>query len=469
MLQQALLEGVDIGPLIGACCTVLERVGVLCQNQDLLNALASFGAIVDHGAQRVRFPARLTAEFIAAVRSEQEAKTVLDAAFAPPAPPLLGTQVAQVYYDYAAGARRGGNRQDLVTALKIGEALHGNQGVGHCLCLTEVPSPMESLESALLMAEYVHRPQPPFAWYVEQVDYLLEMGEIMGWKDWFTYGATCFAHPLRFDKDVADKFVRRVREGGGAGITAMPVAGMTTPVTVEGFTAVAAAEIVATWMGGRALNPTCPLGGSMWSATVDVRSGETSYSSPDALYYGFACCEFVRRWSGISLPVGGGDYCAAREPGLYAAMEKAWKAMTIAAFQGRHPSVGEGMLECGRTLCPVQLLIEREMALGHRHLAGRLAPTADRIGLASALEIDLGFVHNHLASDHTLDHFRELWAPALIDRRGWRGAPSDRELLDRAQGQVNELLNAYRKPEGRQDQLARLRAVVERARRALLR
>lgn len=466
MLQQRLLEGVDIEPLVSASCKVLESVGILCQNRDLLQALADFGACVDVTQERVRFPARLTRDFVERVRAAQGTGATPVPVYTPPSPPGFGTQIAQVYYDYAAGQRRGGNRQDLITCLRMAEALHGATGVGHCLCLTEVPARLESLESALLMAEHCQRPAPPFAWYVDQVDYLIEMGEIMGWRNWFTYGATCFAHPLRLDKDVADKFVRRIREGGTAGFTAMPVAGMTTPVTVEGFAAVAAAEIVATWMAGRALNPTCPLGGSMWSATLDMRSGETSYSSPDALYYGFVCCEFLRRWSGISLPVGGGDYCAAKEPGLYAAMEKAWKAMTIAAFQGRHPSVGEGLLECGRTLCPVQLLIERDLASGWRHLGGRPALTAERIDLQGAVDVDLGFLRNHLASEHTLAHFRELWTPTLIDRRGWRGAAGDREMLEKAQGQISDLLTAYRKPEGREDKLARMRAVVERARRA---
>lgn len=469
MLQYRLLDGVDLAPLEQAVYGVLENVGILCQNRELMTALDAAGARVDYDAERVRFPARRVQEFVDGIRRVGAADAERSPAFTPPSPPGFGTQVAQVYYDYAAGARRGGNRQDLITCLKIGEALHGEHGVGHCLCLTEVPSRLESLESALLMAEYCHQPQPPFAWYVEQVDYLLEMGEIMGWKNWFTYGATCFAHPLRFDRDVADKFVRRVREGGTAGITAMPVAGMTTPVTVEGFTAVAAAEIVATWMAGRALNPTCPLGGSMWSATLDMRSGETSYSAPDALYYGFVCCEFIRRWTGYSLPVGGGDYCAAKEPGMYAAMEKAWKAMTIAAFQGWHPSVGEGMLECGRTLCPVQMVIERDLAGGHQHLGGKPATSAERINLAGAIEVDLGFVQNHLASEHTLGHFRELWSPGFIDRRGWTGAAGDRALLDKAQGQINELLAAYRKPTGREQPLARMRAVVERARRHLVR
>lgn len=141
---------------------------------------------------------------------------------------------------------------------------------------------------------------------MDQIDYLLEMGEILGLENWFTYGATCFAHPLRFDRHVADKFVRRVREGDAAGFTAMPVAGVTTPVSVERSTAVAAAEIVATWMVGRALNPACGLGGSMWSATVDMRTGAVSYACFDALFHGFVCCEFIRLWTGHGLPVSGG-------------------------------------------------------------------------------------------------------------------------------------------------------------------
>ena len=62
------------------------------------------------------------------------------------------------------------------------------------------------------------------------------------------------------------------------------------------------------------------------------------------------------------MPVGGGEYSDAREPGLYAALEKAYKAMTIAAFTGFHPPIGQGMLETGKTLSPAQLLIERDLS-----------------------------------------------------------------------------------------------------------
>lgn len=45
MFQRALFEGRDIEPLVEARCRVLDSVGILCQNRELLSALVSFGAV----------------------------------------------------------------------------------------------------------------------------------------------------------------------------------------------------------------------------------------------------------------------------------------------------------------------------------------------------------------------------------------------------------------------------------------
>lgn len=58
-----------------------------------------------------------------------------------------------------------------------------------------------------------------------QADRLIEMGETLGVRNWFSFGADCFGHPPRFDRDVADSFVRRIREET-AGFAAMPAAGV---------------------------------------------------------------------------------------------------------------------------------------------------------------------------------------------------------------------------------------------------
>ncbi|MFO7947922.1 MAG: trimethylamine methyltransferase family protein, partial [Armatimonadota bacterium] len=217
------------------------------------------------------------------------------------------------------------------------------------------------------------------------------------------------------------------------------------------------------------INPDVPLSGSMWGGSVDMRTGAVSYSSYDAMYCSFAGVEFIRKWTGIQLPVGGGEYADAKEPGLYTALEKAYKAMTIAAFTGQHPSIGQGMLEEGRTISPVQLMLERDYAHGLMQLDRDIDPTPERIAMDAIKEVDVGLHANHLQSMHTAKNFRDhLWLPEFYDRSGWAGVPSEKEACDKAQAKVNELLFSYQKPEGREEQLEEMRAVVESARGDLL-
>ncbi len=480
MSQWAMLRDEDVEPLADGVCGVLEKVGILCQNQELLGALEAAGAKVDYAAERARFPRDMVVEFAEGLRKAggqkiglatygEKADRAGDSAeagrFPKPALPSLGTQVAQFYYDWEEREQRSGNREDLITLIKLADVLHPEEGAGHALLLTDVPAMMEPLEAALLLAEYSQNPGLAFAWHIDQVDYLKELGEILGIEDWFTWGALCFAHPLRFDKDVADKFLRRVREGVVVGMAAMPIAGFTTPATVEGFIAVSSAEHIAAWMTARAVDPEAKLGGSMWAGSIDMRTGEVSYCAFDAMYYAFAAVEFLRRWCGMTVPVGGGEYCAAKVPGLYAALEKAYKAMTIAAFTGQHPGLGQGMLDDGKILAPVQLILERDLALGVRQFARDVDPTPDNIAMPSIVEVDLGLRMDHLRSEHTLRSFRaSLWLPELIERSGWEGFEQEQRVLDRAQAKINDLLGQYEKPRGREEQLAEMRKVVERAR-----
>ncbi|MFQ5809110.1 MAG: trimethylamine methyltransferase family protein [Armatimonadota bacterium] len=474
MSRLSLLRDDDVEPLTEGVCTLLEDVGVLCQNEEMLRALEQTGARADHSAERVTFPRKMTAAFAEDVRAEmagtdETAEPGPEARFAAPGLPGVGGQVAQFFYDYEAREQRSGNTRDLIYLTKLGDVLHGEGGVGHSLLLTDVPPLMEPLEAAMILAEYAHTPGRAFAWNVKLVDYLREMGEILGIEDWFSWGANCFAHPLRFDRDVADKFVRRVREGVASGWTAMPVAGLSTPVTVEGFVVVSSAEHVATWMAARALNPQVGLTGSMWPGTVDMATGHVSYCCFDAMFYGFATVEFLGKWCGVDVKMGGGEYCDAKLPGLYAAYEKAYKAMTIAAFTGYHPGVGSGMLDEGKILAPVQLMLERDVGLGVRHFGREIEATAENITLPTMRDVGLGLQRNYLETEHTLRNFREcLWLPELIDRSGWNGAANEDKMLRKAHSRAESLVGEYTKPEGREEKLVAMREVVERARKHLL-
>jgi trimethylamine:corrinoid methyltransferase-like protein len=471
MFQRHLIEDRHIEPIADATMHVMQRVGILCQNAELIDALAEWGAEVDRSDERVRFPRAMVEEFVEGLRREFATAADGDGVprFVPPPHPLLSAQVAQYFYDDETATKRLGASEDFITLIKLGEAIHGDEGVGHSLLCTDAPPMLEPLQAAILLAEYALHPRWVYAWNVRQIPYLEEMGAILGVEDLWIWVAICFGHPLRFDTDVVDRFVAMARAGRPTGFTAMPVAGVTTPVSIEGFIAVSAAEHVATWMAARAINPSVPLAGSQWAGTVDMRTGAISYSAFDAMYYAFASIEFLRQWTGVSIPPGSGEYCDAKTPGMYAVLEKLYKSMTVAAFTGYHPNIGQGMLECGKVLSPAQLMLERDMSAGLRQYARMPEPSAELLALDLVTEVDLGLKTNYLEARHTLEHFREcLWLPEFVDRSGYAGPQSDEAALAAARARVQELVASVEKPEGREDKLEAMREVMAAARRELV-
>lgn len=469
MPQYKLLRDRDIEPLGEGILKVLEETGVLCQNSDMLKALEQKGAKVDYSLETATFPKQMSRELLEQIRKEpQTTEDSGEGTFRSPGLAGVGTQVAQFIYNYREKQRRSGTKSDLVELIKLGSMLSKNGSAGHALLLTDVPGIIEPLEAAMLLAEYAHSPGSAFAWNVRQVDYLIEMGEIIGIPNWFTWGAICFAHPFRFDKDVADRFVQIAESGSSIGLTAMPVAGVTTPVSVAGFIVVAGAEMFATWLAGRALNPDVPLGGGIWGGSINMKTGEVSYSAFDAMFYSCSLAEFLRKWTGKSVSIGGGEYCSAREPGYYAALEKAYKAMTIAAFTGDHPSVGQGMLDDGKVLCPVQMMLEREMGTGVGFLGGSVEVSPETMCIESILDVGFGLDKSYLDTEETLFNFgKYLWCPQFMERE-WDGAKTDDVVLQRLQNEIDELVESYEKPEVDLDKLAKMREVIESARKNLL-
>jgi trimethylamine--corrinoid protein Co-methyltransferase len=470
MFQTSLLKDEHIEPLADGVLSVLERVGVLCENDELCRALDAWGAEVDFDTQRVKFPRRLVAEFVDGLRAEFAGRPdPWGHAFPAPGLAGIGTQVAQLYHDLETDQMRSSDAAGFIELVKLGAVLHPTGAVGHVLSMTDIPPLLEPLQAGLLLAEWAPVPGSPFIWRVDQADWMIEMGHALGKEDWFSWGAVCFAHPLRFDRDTVGKFVRRVKEGAATGLTGMPVAGVSTPVTVEGFVVVSTAEHLATWIACRALNPEVGLSGSMWGGSVDMKTGAVSYSAPDAMLYSFAGVEFIRRWIGFRMPVGAGEYCDAKQPGLYAALEKAHKAMTVCAFTGQPPGAGSGLIDEGKTMSAVQLMLDREFSVAAASLSKRLDPTPENVALDTAFEVSVGLQTNYLQTDHTLRHFREcLWLPAIVERSGWNGFAEEAKTVEKTKAKLRELLAAYEKPAGRDDQLAAMRRVFDRAKAALL-
>lgn len=471
MFQRHLLKDEDVEPLAEAALTVLERVGALYQNEEMLKALDAAGAKVDYAREVATFPREMTCEFLDTIRREAAGRPQDDSGHRPFTAPGMGGmfhQLSQYFYDGEKRERRLGNKADYIQILKMGDVLYPESGVGQCLLMAELPAPIEPLVATLLQLEHVRRPRGAYVQDVRQIDYLAEMEEISEADD-LTWLANCgFASPLRLGRDIAARFVYSIKHDRPANLYIMTISGAGTPVTIAGTMVMAAAELLANWMAGRALNPDCELRAGAWIATMDMHGGDGSYSAHDALMRNFAIREFMRRWTGVSIGAGGGSYHSAKVPSVHAALESAYAAMTVAAFTGEHAGGVSGHLEGGLTFSPVQLLLDREMAAAIGHLAGPVEVTGETIGLDVILEVGHEEETKFIETEHTLRHFRStLWLPQLMDRSGWNGFETEEAALQKAQAKVNELIASYEKPEVDDDKLAKLREVVERARKAL--
>jgi trimethylamine--corrinoid protein Co-methyltransferase len=448
---------------------------MIFQSEVFLRALEQQGAQVDWPRERARIPRTLAQRLIdSEAQANPPPAAAAPLAFPRPGLPGVGMQVAQFVYDAALERGREPLREDLVRMIQFGDALHGDAGVGHALLMRDVPSPLEPLEAQALLIEHACTPQSAYYYYAEQLDYAAEISEIVcGDRKRFTGGGVFLTSPLRLCRRACNLTAKRIGMGFAAGAGTMPVAGASVPATLAGAIAVTAAEILGAWVGFRALREGVPLSAGIAAGAVDMRTGNVSFCSPEAMLLDFGVIEFFRQLCGKTLGVAGAsDYCDSKTPGLRAALEKAHKTMIVTAFSGCHGAVGEGMLDSGKVLSPEQLLIERDVSESVRRLFAPIEVTAETLALEAILDVGQGLVKTHLTTDHTLLHYRQaLWSPIyhdLVPRPDCRvDFAHDRRVVALAHAQYLEVLSRYRPPTVQTGTLKAVRAVVERAHRAM--
>ena len=476
-----ILSDSDLDQLADATLTVLERAGVMYQSEVILEALEAAGAEVDRASQRARLPRRMIEATVERQRRRAgpEGPPATRREPGPVDGPLPGihNQVAQFYYDHERAERRAGNRQDLVRMVQFGDALDERCSVDQVLLMHEEPPPVEPLEALAVLLEHTSRPGSTYPHFAEQFPYLEEIGEIYaGDPHRFLTGGIFMVSPLRMDRRACDYMAGMVHRGLPCGVGTQPVSGVSAPVTRAGAVVVGAAEILAGWAAATALDSDLELPwGSICSGSVDMPTGNVTFCSPESMAQDIACVElFRRRFGGRVSVAGGSDYTSAKLPGYQAGFEKAFEAMAVSAHTGGHAQLGAGLLDLGKMFSPLQLLIDRELQSFLWRFSAGVQVDEEEIALDLITSVGSGIGASYLESEHTLHRYRQsLWFPALMDRSVWRGEQEeehpDEGLLARAHAQFREVMSRYRPPEVDPDMLAKVRQVVDRARRDLVR
>jgi trimethylamine:corrinoid methyltransferase-like protein len=484
-----ILKSSDIEVLIDGVLDVLEKQGFRVDNKEILDAYQQGGAVVDRNERIARFPRKIIKNFTDRLRKEDKSgwidclsrqdRQVVYSGFHPynlgaslNAPPLpyMFHNLSTYFYDDETHERRLGNKQDFIRLIKLGDTLHPQEGMGHALNLSDMPSEVEPLEAALVLLEYSHKPRGVYVHNVRQIEFLREIEDIFGITDpyWHWMANICPNSPLKLDQVVAERFVYMVKSGlYPAKLASMPVCGVNIPVTLAGTVVIIAAEYIALWFAARLLqSKQIPLVALPVLGTMDIRTGNVSFSGFDVIVRRFAICDFIRRWTGVQLSPGPGEWTATKTPGMYCSLEKAYYAMMAAAFTGHHPDIGVGHIDNGLTISCVQLLLDYDLTRGLKLLEFSEI-TKEQLCLESIFRIGFGLNSNYMDDDCTLANLKSsLWIPELISRNGY-SAEIESQAFNKCKKKVDELKASYVKPRNMEDKLARSHSVIERAKKIL--
>jgi trimethylamine--corrinoid protein Co-methyltransferase len=132
-------------------------------------------------------------------------------------------------------------------------------------------------------------------------------------------------------------------------------------------------------------------------------------------------------------------------------------SVLVALLAGSNLVHDVGYLEAGLTASPEMIVFTAEVISMMRHFVGGMALDAESLALEAIHDVGPG--GDFLTAKHTLKHFRELWQPALFDRRRaeeWVAAGSKR-LGDRLRDRTVALIQEHKPeplPEGVRGEIA---------------
>jgi trimethylamine---corrinoid protein Co-methyltransferase len=222
--------------------------------------------------------------------------------------------------------------------------------------------------------------------------------------------------PLMFATDVTTLLIEVCRQGVPVVLSAAPMAGSTSPVTLAGTLAQLNAEQLSGLTLTQLVNPGTPVLMGPIPATADMRSGKYLGGSVE-LGIGNAAITQLAHFYNVPIYNSAG-MTDSKLPDIQAGMEKAQSAIQVALAGANFIHHAAGMLEDMSTIAYEQFVIDNDMlGMAMRAVRG-IEVNEDTLALDAIARVGPG--GHYLADDHTYRYMRtEHYYPSdVIDRRG---------------------------------------------------
>lgn len=474
---------------------VLFKVGIRVPNEEILDALKKYGALVDENTQIARFPQELVEEVVKMERGREAwqgyapanllwwmPSTVGDAwqVYTPETDKIGIGDATPFYYDWTSKTKRLATRKDLINMIKLGEVLDEVDRITPILTTSDFPGKIELLHNYALSMEYTTKEiicaQILSA---DQIKYLVELAEIYsgeaGDTRWIhSAGDIQFTSPLCLTEERCKIIIEAAKLGqkwfsGGS----MAISGLNAPVTRAGTIVLVTAEILGGWVVVKAINRETVLMGVSATGVFDMRTGHVSFTCPEAALQDAGVYQLFRRLFNKSIATGHADCIDATIPGFKAIHDKFFKTIAWGALTTRY-TLHFGVLDQANVFSPTQLMLDLELNKAIRQFIRGVEVNDDTICLDLIEEIGFADKKKYLTARHTLKNYREfLWIPELIDRTSYQGDEAEREkenrMLKLAEEKWRKALTRYQKPKLEENKKRAIKDVLRRAAKEVLR
>jgi len=475
---------------------LLGETGLKVESDDLTALMLGKGC-TQAPSGRVRIPPELIAEFVAyqeTTRAQDDADQglvpwcgpdwthwlqwtgTMDAArerlrreFLMPAFDCGPTQ----FYDYPTQRRLPVDTRIFIEMMKLAEATP-EIGYVSTWYRQDVSQATERLASLILGLQHTSKVDGIEAIDPAVIKYLVEMGEVVSGrpKDGrFLAGSQCLISPLILDHRAAADMLERARVGVPRYHAAsMPTIGVSTPVTPAAAIVIGAAEILGCLAAAYCLAPEGDLTGRMISTVADMRTADAASAGPENVMVIVGVKRLFEDHFGGHLWSETYFSPSTNRPGLQAVYQNFYSGGAFARLVGNPniPYPGMGTLDNGGVGSPTQFMLDMEIRKSQFALKPEVEVTEATL-LSEEIAAHVESEQTFLTSDHTLDHFRELWTSALFPHSlPEAGTPDEQRILDLCEERWRANAAAWQPPDLPDETLRGLNAVLARAEKELL-
>ncbi len=422
------LSSEELNKIIENSFRILGEIGVLVQNDELINLLRNAGAEVNSGSRRVKFSRKFIENFLNGASENYDEIDGLEvscllpygkrAIYSHGVECTAGTY-PQMYMDFD-GNIRPHTEKTVSDMTRLADYLPNIDRIGVMGVPSDIPAAPASLLHMRLCAWKYAQNKLSGCGEVHNksfIPYIIEMGKIMAdYKNAplrrYAFAEVELISPLRFMEAEAAVFVEMWKNNLLCGVGFMHSAGGSSPVTLAATVSLALCESIFVSILYRLCFGFKKLWFQLNASVLDMKSAMFPFGRPERGIMALAMGQIADKFNaGLWAS---GIFADAKSPSCEAGMQAAF-TMTPAVMAGSLGLECFGLLSGAEIGSPVQLVIDNEFAGGIKRFARGFEVNENTLAYdVIKEEAESGFFTGH---EHTVEHFRtEHWAPEFFSR-----------------------------------------------------